>query len=67
MTLQLKVSSIACSGCVDTITKAVKEIDPAAIVNADTETKLVNIETSKPSEAIEQAIVAVGHQIDSTQ
>ncbi|MGL5872128.1 MAG: heavy-metal-associated domain-containing protein [Xenococcaceae cyanobacterium] len=63
MNLQLKVSSIVCSGCIDTITKAVKDVDPDAIVDADTQTKLVKIETNKPSEAIEQAIVAVGHQI----
>jgi copper chaperone CopZ len=39
MTLQLKIPSIACSGCVDTITKAVQKLDADAIVNADTQTK----------------------------
>jgi copper chaperone len=63
MNLQLKVSSIVCSGCIDTITKAIKEVDPDAIVDADTQTKLVNIKTNKSSEAIARAIVAVGHQI----
>jgi copper chaperone len=64
MTLQLKIPSIACSGCVDTITKAVQKLDADAIVNANTQTKLVTIETSKSQDEIEQAIVAVGHTVD---
>lgn len=35
MTVQLKVPSMACSACSDTVTKAVKAIDPTASVQAD--------------------------------
>jgi copper chaperone len=63
MTLNLKVSSIVCSGCVDTITKAVKEIDSNAIISADPQTKLVKIETNQSQDAIISAITAVGHSV----
>ncbi|MBW4631380.1 MAG: heavy-metal-associated domain-containing protein [Iphinoe sp. HA4291-MV1] len=63
MTLQLKVSNMACSACVKTITKAVETIDPAATVQADTNTKLVHIETQASEAAITEAITVAGYTI----
>ena len=45
MALQLMVSKLACSSCVKTVTEAVRTVDPKATIQADTKTKLVNIET----------------------
>ena len=61
MTLQLKVPTIACSACVDTITKAVTAIDPTAKVEADTKTKMVSVETQKPETVVKEAITAAGY------
>jgi copper chaperone len=63
MTLQLKVPNMACSACGDTITKAIKAIDPTAIVQTDPQTKLVEIETQASSNAIAQAITAAGYTV----
>ncbi len=64
MTLQLKVPNMACSACGDTITKAIKTIDPIATVQTDPKTKLVEIETQASSEAeISQAITAAGYTV----
>lgn len=63
MTLQLTVPNMACSACSDTITKAIKAIDPAATVQADTKTKLVNIDTQAAETAIKQAIVNAGYTV----
>ncbi len=63
MTLQLKVPSMACSACVESITKAVKTVDPAATVQADTKTKLVHIETQAAEAAITEAITAAGYTV----
>jgi copper chaperone len=63
MTLQFKVSSMACSACGDTITKAIKEVDPTATVQAEPKTKLVEIETQASSEAIAEAITAAGYTV----
>lgn len=64
MTLQLKVPNMACSACVTTITQAVTTLDPAAKVEADPKTKLVNIDTQQPETAVKNAIVAAGYSVE---
>ncbi len=63
-TLQLKVPSMACSACADTITKAVKEVDPSAKVEADPTTKAVNIETQVHDVEVKKAIAAAGYPVE---
>jgi copper chaperone len=63
MTLQLKVPNMACSACSDTITQAVKAIDPNATVQADLKTKLVVIDTQTPETTIREAITTAGYAI----
>jgi copper chaperone len=63
MTLELTVPNMACSACGETITQAVKAIDPAATVQADPQTKLVTIETQAAETAITQAITAAGYSV----
>lgn len=63
MILQLTVPNMACSACGDTITEAIKQIDPKAVVKTDPTTKLVEIETQVSSETIAQAIVAAGYTV----
>ncbi len=64
MTLQLKVPSMACSACADTISKAVKAIDPAAVIEADPKTKLVQVTSQQPDAQIKQAIADAGYPIE---
>ncbi|MGD1850724.1 MAG: heavy-metal-associated domain-containing protein [Cyanophyceae cyanobacterium] len=64
MTLQLKVSSIVCSGCVDKIVAAVQGIDSAATVTGDLETKVMTVETSADEEAVKAAITDAGHLVE---
>lgn len=63
MTLEFTVPNMACSACGDTITRAVKAIDPAATVQADTKTKQVNVETKAAETAIKQAITDAGYNV----
>jgi copper chaperone len=63
MTLQFKVPNMACSACGETITKAIKAIDPAATVKTDPKTKLVEIETQASFETIAQAITTAGYTV----
>ena len=46
MTITLKVPSIACGGCADTITKAIAGEKPEAKVSVDVEAKMVTVEAS---------------------
>jgi copper chaperone len=63
MTLQLTVPNMACSACGDTITKAVKAVDPTAMIQTDPKTKLVSIETQQSETAIKQAITDAGYTV----
>jgi copper chaperone len=61
MTLQLKVPKIACSACVNTVTKAITAIDPTAKVEADTKTKMVSVETQQSEAEVKKAIATAGY------
>lgn len=61
MRLHLKVPKIACSACVDKVIKAVKSVDLTATVEADTKTKMVNIQTESSEAQIKQVIASAGY------
>lgn len=63
MTLQLTVPNMACSACSDTITTAIKSIDPNATVQADPKTKLVNVETQASEASVKQAVTDAGYTV----
>jgi len=65
MTLQFKVPDMACSACSHTITIAIKKVDPAATVQADLKTKLVQIESQASETLIRKAIATAGYTIES--
>jgi copper chaperone len=64
MQLQLKVPSMACSACAETITKAVVAVDATAKVQADPKTKLVQIETQESEATVKTAIANAGYPVD---
>ena len=63
MAILLNVPSIVCSGCGDTITKAIKTVDSGATVNVDVAAKTVTVEAQASQESISQAVVAKGHTV----
>jgi copper chaperone len=63
MAFALTVPNMACSACGDTITKAIKAIDPTATVQADPKTKLVSIDSQASETDIKQAITAAGYTV----
>jgi copper chaperone len=65
MTIILKVPSIACEGCADTISRAIADSQPAAKVSVDVPAKTVTVETDSPRDEIERAIVATGHRVEA--
>ncbi|MEM9772234.1 MAG: heavy-metal-associated domain-containing protein [Cyanobacteria bacterium P01_D01_bin.73] len=64
MALQLKVTSITCPCCVDTVTAAIQKIDATATVTGDPDTKVVNVETSANEDAVRAAITNAGHLVE---
>lgn len=64
MALELKVPSMVCEGCAETVTQSLKKLDSDARVNIDLKTKLVRVETKASAESLKQAIAAVGHTVE---
>jgi len=67
--LQFDIPGIHCQGCIDSITKAVQKIDPAASVTADLETKRVIIGSKSEHEAHEfvAAIEDAGFDVNAAE
>jgi copper chaperone len=67
MALKLKVPTIVCSGCANTIKEAIITVDSDAKVDVDVEAKTVTLESQAAEESFKQAIVATGHTIEGYQ
>jgi copper chaperone len=63
MKLELTVSDLACSACVDAVTKAIQGVDASAQVSADPKTKQVGVETTASEASIKEAIAAAGYTV----
>ncbi|VEP16565.1 Copper chaperone [Hyella patelloides LEGE 07179] len=61
MTIQLKVPDMACSVCAKNITEAIQNLDSQATVQANTDTKQVNIETQASESSVREAITSAGY------
>jgi copper chaperone len=65
MTIEFTVPDMACDACANTIEKAIKSIDPAAELSADTTTKVVKISTTTDAAPLKQAIEQAGYHPQS--
>lgn len=59
--IELTINDMTCGGCVASITRVVKGLDPDAVVNADVATKRVSIESPIDTEAVVAAIANAGY------
>ena len=64
MTINLKVPSIVCDGCIDTIKGAIATHEPKAKVDIDLDTKQVTVDTEASEASIKQIITAAGHTVE---
>ncbi len=58
--MKLHIESMTCGGCARSVTAAVKEIDPAAVVEIDVPSRIVQIQTTQAAERITQALESAG-------
>ncbi len=63
MKIKVKVPSIACKVCEDTITKNIKNHQPSAKVEVDVAAKTVTVETTGSEESIRKIITKMGHKV----
>jgi copper chaperone len=62
--ISLKVPSIACDVCAQTITKAIENSEPQAKISVDVANKVVSVETEASVETIKKAITEAGHTVE---
>ena len=58
--MQLYIENISCSGCAKGVTASILAIDAQAKVEVDVSTKLVQVESTAPVEAITSALTEDG-------
>ncbi|MBP0018009.1 MAG: heavy-metal-associated domain-containing protein [Cyanobacteria bacterium SBLK] len=64
MSIQVKVPSMMCDGCVKAISSEIKSNWPDATISADLERKIVTVETTASKSEIASAIAAAGHETE---
>ncbi|NES95230.1 MAG: heavy-metal-associated domain-containing protein [Desertifilum sp. SIO1I2] len=64
MALEMVVPNMVCDGCAEKITEAIKTVDSEAKINIDLPTKHVSVDTEVSLESIEQAITAIGYEVE---
>jgi copper chaperone len=58
--MQFHVEDMTCGGCARAVTAAVREVDPAAMVDADPPSRTVRVETARAEAEIRAALAAAG-------
>ena len=59
--IEFTINDMTCGGCVASITRVVKGLDPGASVDANVQTKRVRIGTLMDTDAVRAAISAAGY------
>jgi copper chaperone len=61
MSIAIKVPSIACEGCAETITKAIQSQVSDAKITVDVSTKIVTVDSKISDSKIREIIIDTGH------
>jgi len=63
MTYHLQIPTIACVGCISTISLAIATLDPEAKIEGDPVTRTISLKSSLPEAKIREAITKLGHTV----
>lgn len=58
---EFEIKNMSCGHCVGVITKAVKQLDPAATVETDLASKIVKVESGLSREVLVAALADAGY------
>ena len=61
--MQFTVSGMKCGHCEAAVMRAIKQLDPAAVVTIDRAANSVQVESSQPRDAIATAIREEGYEV----
>ncbi len=59
--ITLNVPDMSCAHCSGVITKALRELDPAAVVGFDMHNRQVQVDTMQGADAVIKALTAAGY------
>jgi copper chaperone len=59
--ITLKVPDMSCAHCAGVITKALRDLDPAAVIGFDMHDQQVQVDTTYGAAAVVQALAAAGY------
>lgn len=59
--ITLNVPDMSCAHCSSVITKALRELDPAAVVGFDMHNRQVQVDTTHGETAVIEAVTAAGY------
>ncbi len=65
MTQQFTVTGMKCGHCEAAVTRAIKQLDPAAAVTIDRAANKVEVDSAQPRDAIAAAIREEGYEVAS--
>lgn len=63
MNQTFQVTGMTCGHCEKAVTRAIKQVDPAAEVMIDRAQNKVEVQSDQPHEALAKAIVEEGYQV----
>jgi copper chaperone len=61
--MEFDIPAISCGHCVKAVTEAVKQVDPAAQVSVDLESKKVTVQTTRERDAVAAALADAGYPV----
>ncbi|MGQ5720357.1 heavy-metal-associated domain-containing protein [Pseudochrobactrum asaccharolyticum] len=59
--MELKIENMTCGGCAKSVTKAIQSVDANAKIETDPATRLVRIETTVSSDALQKVLEEAGY------
>ena len=59
--ITLKVPDMSCGHCAGIITKAIKELDQAAVIGFDMHNHMVQVDTAQPLDLVASALMRAGY------
>lgn len=59
--MELRIESMTCGGCARSVTRAIQSVDPKARIETDPASRMVKIETTASSTALQQVLEEAGY------
>ena len=62
--MEFNIQSMSCGGCVNGVTRTVKQLDPQAEVQVDLASKKVTVQTTQDRQTLAAALTEAGYPTD---